>query len=467
MPTFTPVNLELTENVGTAGTTVTINPDPVIFPALPRTYSISNVVMNYPIQPSDLNITWSGNQFTFRSTFADILPKTYKYLVYDKDNNVKNYYSVAHAADIPSEFTGLHQYVPPSPNYIEVPFRVTCGGTTSTAAGYFVTGQSYTISQVNNTDFTLIGASANTVGTTFTASGPGTISALTQGYAEQPINVNSLTPSSKYTVSSIGTTDFTTIGAAASFTATTMTCSGTVMTVSGVTGTITAGTLLNGTANVTAGTSIVSQVTPLLTVPLEVLGGAGRYNISSTHTISIAQAVKGQPLPGTEFTASSSGTGTGLAMPCVGGGYFTVGKTYKIITPGTTTFTAIGSTDNLAGTIFTAIGSGQGGGTATELKASGSLAVGSTYKIQRVGDTPWTTLGASSNTVGTTFTATAVGSATVGVPGRATQPAVGAETFTWTLVVRYNDSLANLALKSISRSSTTYKEAQTKYPELD
>ena len=44
----------------------------------------------------------------------------------------------------------------------------------STSAGSFVTGNSYTIQFIGTTDFTLIGASANTIGVTFTATGPGT-----------------------------------------------------------------------------------------------------------------------------------------------------------------------------------------------------------------------------------------------------------------------------------------------------
>lgn len=40
-------------------------------------------------------------------------------------------------------------------------------------AGAFVSGISYTIASIGTTDFTLIGASANTVGTTFTATGAG------------------------------------------------------------------------------------------------------------------------------------------------------------------------------------------------------------------------------------------------------------------------------------------------------
>lgn len=46
-------------------------------------------------------------------------------------------------------------------------------------------------------------------------------------------------------------------------------------------------------------------------------------------------------------------------------GAFVVGSTYTIVTPGTTDFTLIGSTDSVAGTIFTASGVGTGTGTAT------------------------------------------------------------------------------------------------------
>lgn len=45
--------------------------------------------------------------------------------------------------------------------------------TISIAAGSFITGRIYTISSVGSTNFTVIGASSNTVGTTFTATGVG------------------------------------------------------------------------------------------------------------------------------------------------------------------------------------------------------------------------------------------------------------------------------------------------------
>lgn len=52
-------------------------------------------------------------------------------------------------------------------------------------AGAFVVGQVYTILTVGNTDFTLIGASANTIGVVFTATGvgSGTGTATTAGLA--------------------------------------------------------------------------------------------------------------------------------------------------------------------------------------------------------------------------------------------------------------------------------------------
>ena len=64
------------------------------------------------------------------------------------------------------------------------PFQVLAGSTTVTVtqvahdylttAGAFTTGKQYKIVSIGSTDFTLIGASANTVGTVFTATGPGT-----------------------------------------------------------------------------------------------------------------------------------------------------------------------------------------------------------------------------------------------------------------------------------------------------
>jgi len=58
---------------------------------------------------------------------------------------------------------------------------------------------------------------------------------------------------------------------------------------------------------------------------------------------------------------SGSGAQFDVAVTLVGPGIgtgFAVGKTYKIATPGTTDFVALGAVDNLAGTVFVATGSG-------------------------------------------------------------------------------------------------------------
>ena len=52
-------------------------------------------------------------------------------------------------------------------------------------AGDFVIGTTYTISFVGNTNFTLIGASSNTIGVVFVATGAGTGT----GKAKTPVNI--------------------------------------------------------------------------------------------------------------------------------------------------------------------------------------------------------------------------------------------------------------------------------------
>lgn len=59
-------------------------------------------------------------------------------------------------------------------NYDPVNGLVPITTTATIAAGSFITAISYTIASVGTTDFTLIGAASNTVGVTFLATGPGT-----------------------------------------------------------------------------------------------------------------------------------------------------------------------------------------------------------------------------------------------------------------------------------------------------
>ena len=136
----------------------------------------------------------------------------------------------------------------------------------------------------------------------------------------------------------------------------------------------------------------------------------------------------------TDFTAVGAHSNTvGLTFTTIApikiAGSFTIGKSYKITSIGSTNFTLIGGV-NTVGTIFTATGIGTGSGTAlanydvttgTGLVApialsnlsipSSSIIVGNSYKVLSIGTTNFTLIGGV-NTIGTSFTATGVGTGT-------------------------------------------------------
>lgn len=75
------------------------------------------------------------------------------------------------------------------------------GGIT-TLPGSFIPGASYTITSVGTTDFTLIGAASNTIGEIFTATATGYI----------PVDATSMITGQVYKIKKVGTTDFTMLG---------------------------------------------------------------------------------------------------------------------------------------------------------------------------------------------------------------------------------------------------------------
>jgi len=85
-------------------------------------------------------------------------------------------------------------------------------------------------------------------------------------------------------------------------------------------------------------------------------------------------------------------------------GNLVVGQTYKINEVGSTVWTDLGATDNNHNTIFTA--------TSTGLVTAGNFVVGRAYTIVSRGTTNFITVGASSNAVGTSFIASTVGDGT-------------------------------------------------------
>lgn len=246
-------------------------------------------------------------------------------------------------------------------------------------AGDFVIGRRYTIETLGTTDFTLIGAAYNIVGITFTATGAGTgtgtaiittqrscitfegyyltpagafnigsvYGILPTGFGEIIQNATTISVDSTYTIVSLGTTDFTLIGAPSNTVGVTFTATG------------------QGT-----GTGTVTPDTDYTTI------GAANNDI------------------GTVFTATGKGYGVGRAMEGTGSATATTlvaGTYYAIMTIGNTDFTLAGANNK-----YTA----------------GDFKIGRTYEIFTVGTTDFTLIGASSNTVGVTFTATGVGSGT-------------------------------------------------------
>lgn len=93
---------------------------------------------------------------------------------------------------------------------------VTFSGTTFTSsdfiAGTFVVGQSYLITFIGTTDFISIGASANTTGVVFTATGIGAGTGTATSVVKA--TAGSFIVGQPYTILTVGTTDFTLIGAA-------------------------------------------------------------------------------------------------------------------------------------------------------------------------------------------------------------------------------------------------------------
>lgn len=135
MITFSPATLDLNEFVGTTGTTVQlITPVPPI--AIPPAIQLiqETVIINSVTVsggPSNLVITWSGNSFTFLSTFPDMFPRTLKYLKSVDAVGNKSYKSVTKFSSIESDYVGLYQYVPPPITTISIPFTVNYTGSIS------------------------------------------------------------------------------------------------------------------------------------------------------------------------------------------------------------------------------------------------------------------------------------------------------------------------------------------------
>ena len=325
----------------------------------------------------------------------------------------------------------------------------TAAGNTVTA-GSFVVGQTYIIVSVGTTDFTLIGASANTVGVSFTATGVGTGTGTASGgniSTTVTLNVNSIGAKSvtklngaplaigdipsgavvtvaydgtKFQIqTSVGVTSFS--GGATGLTPATAT-SGAV-TLAGV-----LGKLNGGTGALTATITQVARATNVVTITT-----ASAHNFAVSDYVTVA-AVTNTGFNG-NFTITAV-TSTTFSYAQTGSNVTATADTGKV-----TDLSYVNLATNVTGTLYPNFG-GTGtntlnaGGLVTANNTSamtaivpftigqvavvtssgsvtaGSFVIGSTYTITSVGTTSFTAIGAASNTVGVSFTATGVGSGT-------------------------------------------------------
>ena len=300
--------------------------------------------------------------------------------------------------------------------------------TSTVTAGSFVVGATYTILTIGTptpTNFTLIGASASTVGVVFTATGVGAGSGtattpLPSRYLKSDgtntsfdqfnlastttVTAGSFVIGTTYTILTIGTTDFTLIGASANtigviFTATGVgTNTGTAITADyvGVLPVIAGGTGVttstgNGNNVLSNGAAITSATitSPTLNYPTLNYFTLGTYgNIktlfeTATITASAPSATTNFDIAtqAVQFYTSNASTNftfnvRGSATSTVTAGSFVVNTIYTIASIGTTDFTLIGAASNTVGVIFAATGVGAGSGTATTGTLNSILAVG-------------------------------------------------------------------------------------------
>ena len=138
--TWNPTNplfedIELVEFVGTTGTVVNVVArTPIGPPGIPDVYTINSVTCISDPVPSDLVIHTGIGSFTIISKFNDMFSRTIKYLAQDQDLTT-HYYSTDRFRNVPANFTGIYEYIPPPSNYMDVTFAVDVTGSVS---GHFI-----------------------------------------------------------------------------------------------------------------------------------------------------------------------------------------------------------------------------------------------------------------------------------------------------------------------------------------
>jgi len=250
-----------------------------------------------------------------------------------------------------------------------------------TTAGSFVIGETYKILETGTTDFTLIGATSNTVGLIFTASNP---------VYNMPVYAGSFVIGQTYVIELLGSTDFTLLGAASNNLGVSFVATGTGTSIGAGTGAASLAYNSGALVGTGTGTAASSKLLALSMFTAEIV--AGRQYTILTSDSNFTFIGSADTKPGTVFTATSSGTSTPSGL--------VIDAYYQIVKPGNTDFVALGAADNNVGTAFT-VTSG--------IVNTGSFVTGMYYQITSTGTTNFTLIGAPTNAVGTFFTANFVG----------------------------------------------------------
>jgi len=153
-------------------------------------------------------------------------------------------------------------------------YKIASNPIVATIAGSFLTGISYTITSVGTTDFTLIGASANTVGVVFTATGPGAGTGVATGLS----------------------TDFTLIGAANNSVGTVFTASGPGAGTGTSTSVPATVFTVNGFVSGAQGSAAVGIPYNNGIISFTILAGSTDYTNGDTFTFNISSVITSNPL---------------------------------------------------------------------------------------------------------------------------------------------------------------------------
>jgi len=199
------------------------------------------------------------------------------------------------------------------------------GYDTLVTAGFFIIGTEYIIETIGTTDFTLIGAASNTVGIAFVATGAGTGTGTAAiGWSSGVITTaGSFTIGGNYEILTVGTTDFTLIGSPDNNI-------GTMFTATGVgSGTGTAGTGLFGPGpdylELSSGNTSNLNINDTITFSSPTIGGlvAGVtyyvVEIIDSTKFAISTLVGGDPITLTTESGAMTGSTNPLSVSDVSG----------------------------------------------------------------------------------------------------------------------------------------------------